>query len=586
MGGTVASQKCPKCGRFMGDAHICPAQQSGAGPAESGTTQSSTATVSSFSPQVDVQVDTTPIADAMRAGEPTQVTMDADAFAQAIQQGLSNINISMPDAQAAVSAQDFTELRESMTKMTQAVESMAKSGGSARGGEVRIPDRLVEVTESLAAAVSGAGVSAPGSYSSTGTGRCPKCGQFAGEEHTCPERQPRLGRPVTDAKNMAAQEHILSAVTLAAPDPYLMSVPTSVGGQTFQALEEFIPNVDPNFEINEQTEKILRTMSATLQLGVGKEKSAWTRAFGLFGPAGTGKNTIARQLAASIKTVDGDGNTTQGMSYTEANITPESSMQELIGTTVLETDPLTGSTVSRTKLGKIGLAAAMGSVISVNEIVRNPKLATALQSMIEDGEIQIDSPEQGMIRIPVHPSTVFIMTWNPGYEGDSERPGQAPLSRIIPMRLDRPSAAEQSRRVESFFADVRGESSAVESISARRKEIITQDYSVPADITPTKEEIDVSVRFFNEVATLSGGGIGERQIGLNSDTPTSPGQRQLNRFIALGKTIGWNDALDTLKIVCDQDDQFESQWSLIRDRFEVHFGLDGETFSRPAPEQS
>ena len=198
--------------------------------------------------------------------------MDADAFAQAIQQGLSNINISMPDAQAAVSAQDFTELRESMTKMTQAVESMAKSGGSARGGEVHIPDRLVEVTESLAAAVSGAGVSAPGSYSSTGTGRCPKCGQFAGEEHTCPERQPRLGRPVTDAKNMAAQEHILSAVTLAAPDPYLMSVPTSVGGQTFQALEEFIPNVDPNFEINEQTEKILRTMSATLQLGVGQGK--------------------------------------------------------------------------------------------------------------------------------------------------------------------------------------------------------------------------------------------------------------------------------------------------------------------------
>jgi len=592
MGGTVASQKCPKCGRFMGDAHICPAQQSGTGPAVSSNSQGNDAgTVSTFSPQVDVQVDTTPIAEAIRAGEPTQVdvnsqvTMDADTFAQAIQQGLSNINISMPEAQAAVSAQDFTELRESMTKMTQAVESLARSEGRG-GGDVHIPDRLVEVTESLAAAVSSSGVSAPISHSSTLAGRCPKCGQFAGEDHTCPERQPRQGRPVTDAKNMTAQEHILSSVTLAAPDPYLMNVPQSVGGQTFQALEEFIPTLDPNFEINEQTEKILRTMSATLQLGAGKEKSAWTRAFGLFGPAGTGKNTIARQLAASLKTVDADGEVSQGMSYTEANITPESSMQELIGTTVLETDPVTGSTVSRTKLGKIGLAAAMGSVISVNEIVRNPKLATALQSMIEDGEIQIDSPEQGMIRIPVHPSTVFIMTWNPGYEGDSERPGQAPLSRIIPMRLDRPSAAEQSRRVESFFADVRGEKSAVDSISARRKEIVNQNYSVPADITPTREEIDASVRFFNEVATLSGGGIGERQIGLNSDTPTSPGQRQLNRFIALGKTIGWNDALVTLKVVCDQDDQFESQWALIRDRFEVHFGLDGETFSRPAPEQS
>jgi len=228
----------------------------------------------------------------------------------------------------------------------------------------------------------------------------------------------------------------------------------------------------------------------------------------------------------------------------------------------------------------------MGSVISVNEIVRNPKLATALQSMIEDGEIQIDSPEQGMIRIPVHPSTVFVMTWNPGYEGDSERPGQAPLSRIIPMRLDRPSAGEQSRRVESFFAGIRGETTSVASISERRQEIAAQDYSVPADITPSSDEIEASVRFINEVATLTGGGIGERQIGLNSDTPTSPGQRQLNRFIALGKTIGWNDALESLKIVCDQDDQFENQWSLLRERFEVHFGMDGEAFSRPAPEQS
>ncbi len=300
-------------------------------------------------------------------------------------------------------------------------------------------------------------------------------------------------------------------------------------------------------------------MSAAMQLGAGKEKSNWTRAFGLYGPPGTGKNTIARQLAASIKTVDTDGNIIQGMNYTEANITPESSMQELIGTTVLENDPNTGATVSRTKLGKIGLAAAMGSVICVNEIVRNPKLATALQSMIEDGEIQLDSPEQGLIRIPVHQSTVFVMTWNPGYEGDAERPGQAPLSRIMPLKMDRPSADEQARRVESFFAAVRGEAAEVDSIGARRREITAQNYAVPSSITPAKEEITASVRFWGEIGALTGGGIGERQVGLNSDTSTAPGQRELNRFVALGKTIGWNDALETLKVVCDQDDQFESQ---------------------------
>jgi hypothetical protein len=212
-------------------------------------------------------------------------------------------------------------------------------------------------------------------------------------------------------------------------------------------------------------------------------------------------------------------------------------------------------------------------------------LATALQSMVEDGEIQIDSPEQGMIRIPVHPSTVFVVTWNPGYEGDADRPGQAPLSRIMPFRLDRPSAEEQARRVESFFAGLRGEEREVDSIGARRREILAREYNTPSDLTPSREEVDASVRFFNEIATLAGGGVGERQIGLNSDTSTAPGQRQLNRFIALGKAAGWQDALETVKIVCDQDEQFENQWSLVRERFEAHFGTDGLAFSRPAPEQ-
>jgi hypothetical protein len=50
--------------------------------------------------------------------------------------------------------------------------------------------------------------------------------------------------------------------------------------------------------------------------------------------------------------------------------------------------------------------------------------------------------------------------------------------------------------------------------------------------------------------------------------------------VALGKTIGWEDALETLKITCDQDDQFESQWQLVRERFEAHFGSDAEALKR------
>ena len=80
--------------------------------------------------------------------------------------------------------------------------------------------------------------------------------------------------------------------------------------------------------------------------------------------------------------------------------------------------------------------------------------------------------------------------------------------------------------------------------------------------------------------------MGGRQIGLNSETPTTPGPRELNRFIALGKAVGWEDALETLKVCCDQDDQFESQWALVRERFEAHFGTDGGALERPAPEQA
>ena len=417
-----------------------------------------------------------------------------------------------------------------------------------------------------------------------GKRRCPRCGQYASDSHTCPPRPEREVPERPDDIPQTAQEHIFSPVTLKAPDPHLDQVPEEVGGDLYHPLMENIPALDPNFEINEQSERIMRSMSALLQAGQDKEDSGWSRAFGLYGPAGTGKNTLVRQLAASIQTEDEDGKITQGMNYVEANITPESSMQELIGTTVLETDPESGSTVSRAKLGKIGLAAAMGSVISVNEIVRNPKLATALQSMMEDGEIQIDSPEQGMLRIPVHPSTVFVMTWNPGNEGDPDRPAAAPLSRIVPFRMDKPSVEEQADRVRARIASIQGKG-ADSLLKKRREELQNRDYAIPSDWSPNDREIMAATRFMDEVAILSEGGIGERQIGLNSDTPTAPGPRQLTRFVMLGKTAGWDHALDTLKIVCDQDSMYEGQWRLIEERFRAHFGDDGRALDRDAPKE-
>jgi hypothetical protein len=224
----------------------------------------------------------------------------------------------------------------------------------------------------------------------------------------------------------------------------------------------------------------------------------------------------------------------------------------------------------------------MGSVICINEVVRNPKLMTALQSMIEDGEVQVEGPEGGLVRVPVHPSTVFICTWNPGYEGDAERPGMAPLSRMTTFRLDRASAEEQVKRVEAWFAGMGDaeDGDTTDAIERRRQEILQQDYKIPADITPSNAEVQAAVAFFDELALLTGGGVGSRQIGLNSRTPTTPGPRELNKFLMMGKTTDWDAALETLKIYCDQDDQFSDQWNLVSERFEAHFGTDGQAAQR------
>jgi MoxR-like ATPase len=370
---------------------------------------------------------------------------------------------------------------------------------------------------------------------------------------------------------------MLSKVRLSAPDPYLSDVPQAVGGQRGDPLQEFIPDIDSNYAISENTEAILKSISALMQAGqrVSGTARRSCMAFGLYGPPGTGKNTLARQVAASIQTVDTNGNTTQGMNYAEVNILPDSSIEDMIGTVVLEPDGR-GGTRSVVRLGKIGLAAAMGSVVCVNEIVRNPKLATALQSILEDGEIIIASPEAGQVTIPVHPSTAMFLTWNPGNEGDPDRPAQAPLSRITTFKLDKASDTERAQRAMSFLAQFDGQSSGPGGTQQaqqdrRRQEITRRDYGIPDKIAPSPEEVKASVKFLGAIEKLADAGVGAKQIGLASATSTAPGDRQLSRFLVLGKTVGWQQAAEMFKICCDQGEDFQSQWALIEERFRANF---------------
>jgi hypothetical protein len=605
LGGTLSTSKCPTCGQFAGSAHICPggsqqppapeAQPAGSEqPSAVGQPQTAQDAPGSggqpipvlVQPQVTVEanVDTAPIAEALRAAPAPQVqatvqaAFDAQGFAQALRQELSQL--APVAAPAAVEATSLTELRQAMGEMAKAVASLAQHQApeQAPGRPSQNDERLAEVLERMGEALNRpAPAAAPNAAPSVTPAARPR------PKPKPVERQPRSGLIRPEGLDVTHMEHIFSPATLPAPDPYLSNVPAHVGGQLDQPLTESIPALDPNYDINAQTESILRSMSSLIQSGAARDKGYWCRAFGLYGPAGTGKNTLARQLAASIKTVDAQGRVTQGLHYEEATIVKgETRIQELIGTAVLTKDPESGATVTKAELGRIGKAAAMGSVICINEIVNSPELAAALQSMLEDGEIQLSSPEGGVIKIPVHPATTFVVTWNPGYEGHADRPGPAPTSRMTTWRMDEASNDEKKNRVKAFFASFRGEQRQQDKTRLDRQ-IFATDYKVSTEISPTDAEIEASVRFFNEVGALAGGGGGgllSRQIGKNSADPTAPGSRQLNRFIALGKTVGWDAALDMLKICCDQDEQFSEQWKLVRERFDAHFGADGGAVGR------
>jgi len=380
---------------------------------------------------------------------------------------------------------------------------------------------------------------ADGALTAARSAKCPRCGQFMSADHQCPPRVARHGLQRPNVPQTEA-EKALDGITMPAPDLYLDSVPAEWGGNLAAPLPENVPDLNTDYEMGQQERTIFNMIALQLRK---KSKRPTNRAFGLYGPAGTGKNTIARAVASSLRCDDGK----QGLPYYETNITPDADINAMIGEVVLVSDE-NGNTVSRVRLGPIGKIAASGGVAAINEIVRSPKLATALQSIIEDGEISIPTPEGGTYKVPVHPSAIFFTTWNPGYEGDADRPAQAFLSRITALPLEYPGKAEQINRVKAHF---RGE-------------------GLPM---PSDEILDASVNFWNELRLLTGGTGETPQIGAYSATPTTPGPRELARFVEYGTLGDWNQALLAVEVILDQHAEFkDTQKAILRDRFTAHFG--------------
>lgn len=552
LGASLGAQRCPNCGQFVGQgAHYCPASQQAVAVEETPTTADAPFVELDAPPPAATEP--APVAPSQVAPQTVQVSVSLpENFAEQMAGMVAGLLKTQP-GETSATTQQISAVLETMTALLSAqqeiLQRLAQTPAAAStpttGAAVDV-EKLGEtigraVAQNLPPASAPVIVQGEGGAAVVRPRKCPRCGQFMGDDHQCPPRVERKGLVRPEGAPPNEVEKLLDGIVLPAPDLYLDNVPPEWGGQRATPMPENVPEwkSDDEYEMGKQERTIYNIIALQLRK---KSKKPTNRAFGLYGPAGTGKNTIARMLAASLKCDDGK----QGLPYYEINITPDADIAQAIGEVVLTTDE-NGATVSRVRLGPIGQAAASGGVVAINEIVRSPKLATALQSIIEDGEISIPTPEGGTQKVPVHPSAIFITTWNPGYEGDADRPAQAFLSRITALPLNYPSKDEQIQRLKAHFEEAGLE-------------------------LPSEKVMEAAVGFWNDLYQLTGGGGQSAQIGAFSPTRTTPGPRELARFVELGTRLGWEEALLSMQIICDQDSEYlATQNSVLRDRFEAHF---------------
>jgi hypothetical protein len=548
MGGSVTAGKCPNCGQFTGAAsHVCPSSPGQADPAGHVTEAVPIPRPAQASPAQPVQVtiEAPPVTVNVEAPQVT-AQLDADAFAEALKTGLAGLSLAAP---AAIAGDDLAELRDAMTEMAKAVSALASAPvQNAPPAASATDDRLVAILEKLS---ENRAAPAPAPAAATPE---PVAQPALAQPRERPQRQ--AAEPTPDDQR-THQEAIFARVRRAEPDPSLAGVDQRLLDPNMTWTNENVPPADPDYYLNEQSAKIMKSMAAVLEAGATGNKANRTRAFSIYGPPGTGKNKLLEQVAASIQTVDAGGKIKQGLHYEEVDIYPDSDPEKLIGGTVIVSDGR-GGTETRVRLGPIGQAAAMGSVIALNEVVRNPRMLTTFQSMLEKGYFQIEAPELGIVRIPVHPATIMAMTWNPGLEGDADRPAMAPLSRTIPFKLDRATPDEQGAQVNAYFA------------------------TFPDEMRPSEVEARTSVAFLNAVTDLVYG----NEVGrLSKRSKCVPGPRELNNFILLGKQVGWETALETMKVYCDQNSEdFDDQFNRIKLAYEMQFGeigTNGEALYNP-----
>ncbi len=642
LGAHVSTPRCPDCGRWMGDLHNCPVRAQADAQTQLQTqeqrqiatrgSEPDTATVAPVSTPIPPIPPIAPTTDMPAVSEgsnasPSQLAGTVDP-SDPVNQGSPTFAHVLTDAFDRLGDRLGEKLGERMGSvlgegLRGLDDSLAAHLGSAQQAQSApaqpsppapsppsppVDERMVFALERLAAvlqewplnraaepdALAGelgdaSGGNGPGQRRTSSSGADPQS-QSAHSGPMTPPTPPVLpappARPPLDVLPLTPQEYILKHVKPPeVPDPYLTRLDMALGGKRAEPLRLHYEEIDPAYDVSAGAEKALRIVSSSLQIAWDPNRKkalrgTHMRVFGFAGTAGTGKNTTARQIAASL-----------GLPYYETTLHRDSSLQEEIGQTVLQD----GTTMP--KLGPLGQAAAAGGVICINELVKaNPGTLGALQRMMEDGVFEVQGTEAGLSakEIPVHPSTVFICTWNPGYDGSSDRPDAALLSRIPTIRMDAPDIKDETRRLVGSLGALFGvedgatgvDSKAYQQKEERLQEIQGRDYSIKKT-QPSAERVEIAVRFVRDLRNLAQ----TRQIGASSRHLLEPTPREALHFAAICEATG--DpllALEQFKIYCDSGEGYDEQFKLVQQIFKRYYGEDGQALNRRAsgtgPQQS
>jgi len=362
------------------------------------------------------------------------------------------------------------------------------------------------------------------------------------------------------------------------PDQYLLGVPDEHGGHLDRPLDGTVPTgLADRFTLDASGARALRVVAALAEWGSRSTDAAlyWTgRHFGFYGPPGSGKNALAREIAAHTRHLGPDGIVRRGVPLLEVTVTPHDTVESLLGGTILKG----GET--RVKLGRIGVAVMAGWVVAINEINTNQLLQAALQPLLEDGELIIQAASLGAVRLPIHPAARLILTWNPGVNGLPDRIAQAPLTRLTALHIQGPS---QDERLSRLGNSLRGLGIAADA--PQQDPTIARHLAapvVPATVDYSRGLLQKLLEFgaFVTRATNVGqGGIPPR-IGALARSSTDLGPRGLTRFALLGPVLGWEEAARLYEVCADQQEDREQQFGLIREEVRRLFA------AAPAPDSS